>query len=435
MSALPHHHSPLSQRARHRHRFLHSLGRIFGIRIANGTPRDVTAINKTTRLPIDSQTPDDLAIYDLCKRIRHLIVTCNNHSIFTNKELWLKRVRGCVETVASLVICANIQPELFGDLNQLLGQFFIDGLDPTAVGSDGLFIARLEYLCVVIANREMASHQDRIKLDAFLAIDTLSRFGMKDNGEKISDDDALRNARRIDDYFETAKRFCFYELREALRPSEVGMTEERVREVLEHDYEANLSMLERIARAGDEVANIDQSLSRVNNDIRRLGLIRGVRGVHFDEFDHSGLVQPVHFFNPTEQPVFFPQFIFLHKRLRLLSSFSSKFRDVINRRGNGAYQEILEGLGALWGEFDKPGYKWSVVRRRHLMERQLWRLHDLRDGGGFGFFVELSFLAFRQLLNIPLSSDTHLSLILGTFGVITSNWRKHKHSIGTLRHS
>ena len=51
MSALPHHHSPLSQRARRRHRFLH------GIRIANGTPRDVTATSLTTRLPIDSQTP------------------------------------------------------------------------------------------------------------------------------------------------------------------------------------------------------------------------------------------------------------------------------------------------------------------------------------------------------------------------------------------
>ena len=435
MSALPHHHSPLSQRTRHPHCFLHPLGRIFGIPIANGTPRDVTATSLTTRLPIDNQTSDDLAIYDLCKRVRHLIVTCNTHSIFTNKELWLKRVRGCVETVASLVVCANIQPELFGDLERLLRPNFVPGGLLSEVGADGLFRARLECLTFVIASREMAGHQDRIKLDACAAIDTLSRFGEKDNGEQMNDDDdgnALRNARRIDDYFETARQFYFYDLRESLGSSEVGMTVERVKEVLGHDHEA---MLERIALAGDQVANIDQSISKINNIIEGLAgdVFRSLRGVVFDILDHSELVQPIHFFNPTTQPSFFPQFIFLHQRLRLLSSYSSKLRDVVHRRGMGAYPEVLENLRTLWGESDKPGHKWSCVRRRHLMERQLWRLQDLRDGDGFGFWVELSFLVFGQLLYIPLSPDTHSSLILGTFGVVTSTWRNHKHSIGTLR--
>ena len=441
MSALPHHHSPLSQRARHRHRFLHPLGRIFGIRIANGTPRDVTATSKTTRLPIDSQMLDDLAIYDLCKRIRHLIVTCNNHSIFTTKELWLKRARGCVETVASLVVCANIQPELFGDLEELLRPFYITVLPGSYcsdVGADGLFRTRLECLTFVIAYQDMAVHADRMKLDASVAIDTLSWFGMEDNGKRINDDvdgNALRNARTIDDYFAAAKQFWFHELRESLRSSEVGMTEERVREVLEHDHEANLSMLERIALAEDQVANVDLSISRVDNNIRELasGLFYPVRGVDYDEFNHSELDQPIHFFNPTHQPTFFPQFIFLHERLRLLSSYSSKLRDFIDRQGNGAYEEILESLGTSWDELDEPGYKLSGVRRQHFMERQLWRLQDLRDGGGFGLWIEGFFLTARHLLFIPLPSDTHSSLLLGMFGVVTSNWRNHKHSIGTLR--
>ena len=67
------------------------------------------------------------------------------------------------------------------------------------------------------------------------------------------------------------------------------------------------------------------------------------------------------------------------------------------------------------------------------MERQLWRLQDLRDGDGFGFWVELSFLTFGQLLVISLSPGTQSSLIPGMFEMVTSNWRKHKHSIGTLR--
>ena len=435
MSALPHHHSSLPQHTCHPHRFLRRLGHIFGIRIANGTPNDVTAYSLTIPHSGDSQTLDDLAIYDLCKRVRHLIVTCNNHSIFANEELWRKRARGCVETVASLVLCANIQPELFGDLERLLRPNFInDGRLFSALGADGLFLARLECLTFVIASREMARHQDRMKLDACAAIDTLSQFGKKDNGERVNDDDsnALRNARRVDDYFEAARQFYFCDLRESLGSSEVGMTEERVREVLGHDHEV---MLERIALAGDQVANIDQSILRINNNIRELasGLFQNLRSAQFDILDHSKLVQPIHFFNPTKQPSFSPQFIFLHQRLRLLSSYSSKLCDIINQRGDGAYEEILEGLGTLWGELDKPGYKWSSVRRRHLMERQLWRLQDLREGGGFGFWVELFFPLSIQLLHIPLSSDTHSSLILGTFGVVTSNWRKHKHSIGTLR--
>ena len=435
--APPRYQSPLSQRTRHLHRFLHPLGRIFGIQIANGTPRDVTVTCLTTRLSSDSQTLDDLAIYDLCKRVRHLIVTCNNHSIFTTKESWLKRVRGCVETVASLVVCANVQPELFGDLEKLLTPLYRARRDSdlTVVGSDGLFTARLEFLTFIIASREMAGHQDRIKLDSCAAISTLSRFGKKDNGEQMNDNDdgnALRNARTMDDYFETAKQFYFYDLREALGFSKVGMTEERVREVLSHDHEA---MLERIALAVDQVANIDQSILRINNNITRLasGLFQNLRGVNFDILDHSKVVQPIDFFNPTKQPTFFPQFIFLHQRLQILSSYSSKLRDVINRRGNGSHEEIIENLGALWSEWDKPDNSWSGVHQRHLVERQLWRLQDLRDSDGFGFWVELSFLVFRQQLFIPLSSDTHSCLILGMFGVVTSNWRKHKYSIGTLR--
>ncbi|KAH9052770.1 hypothetical protein EDB87DRAFT_343140 [Lactarius vividus] len=67
------------------------------------------------------------------------------------------------------------------------------------------------------------------------------------------------------------------------------------------------------------------------------------------------------------------------------------------------------------------------------MKRQLLRMQDLRDGGGFGFGVELFFLVAHQLLTTPLSQDIHSALIVGTFRTITSNWRQHKHSIGTQR--
>ena len=67
------------------------------------------------------------------------------------------------------------------------------------------------------------------------------------------------------------------------------------------------------------------------------------------------------------------------------------------------------------------------------MVRQLWRLQDLRDSSGFGFWVELFFLVVAQLVTIPLSPDNLSVLILGTFRNITFNWRQHRHSIATQR--
>jgi hypothetical protein len=448
ISIPPHHYSPHFQRTSHLRGLLRSLGRIFGIRIANGTPHDVMATRLMPRLSSYSQAladpPDhgDLVIYDLCERLRHLAGTCDNYSIFTNKELWLKRARGCIETAASLVFCADIEPELFGDLERLLIPLHeaTSGIQ-TAPGSDGLFVARLDCLSFVILNRGMENH-DGIKLNARAAINALSRFGMEDDGGQSSDSDddedknALKNARIMDDYFKSAKQFCLSELRELFRPSGVETTEEQVREALARDHEADISMLERITLAvtADQEANIDTAISKVNDSIIDFSdeLVGWLRGADFDVLAETGLAQPIKFFNPVaERAFFYPQFIYLHQRLRLLCSYSSKLRDIINGQGDGAYQEMVESLGTLWSESDN--HDCSGVHQQHLMERQLYRLQDWRDGGGFGFWVELSFPVVHQILKIPLSSDAHFSLIIGLFKTITYNWRQHKHSIGTQR--
>ena len=400
-----------------------------------------------SRLPSDSQASHDpfahenLAIRDLCKRIRHLVITCENRSIFTNKELWLKRARGCAETAASLVFCADVKPELFGDLERLLNplsQFLVMEFSQiSAPGSDGLFMARHSCLSFVVVNRRMANH-DGIKLEARLAIDSLSRATLESDSDQTNngsdDENALRNARRIDEYFDAAREFCVYRLRGAFKPSEVGMTEEQVKEVLARNHEADITLLERIALATDQVANVDRSIFSINGHIHSFAdyLITTVRGAHFDTFERE-LLQPNQFFNPTKQPMFSPQFIFLHQRLRLLCSFSSALRDIIDGRSNGIYEEILNSLKTLWAEADGPQSTWMAVHRRHLMVRQLWRLQDLRDGGGFGFWVELFFPVIWQLMTIPLSPDNLSVLILGMFRIITVNWRQHKHSIATQR--
>ena len=56
-------------------------------------------------------------------------------------------------------------------------------------------------------------------------------------------------------------------------------------------------------------------------------------------------------------------------------------------------------------------------------------LKDLRDGGGLGFAVRLFLTALKRLLSS--SQESYSVLYVYTFRAITSDWRRHKHSLGT----
>jgi hypothetical protein len=443
---------------------LHPLGRVIGIRTPNTTFHNAAVSRPMSLLSSHDQVPNgipahgDRAIYDLCERVRHLVGTCDNPSVFTNQGLWLKRTRGCIETVASLVLYADINPELFGDLDSLLGKILhrmsdfmvADFRQLSAPGSDGLFLARWTCLSFVVVSRVIAN-DDNIKLNARVAIDSLSRFGMGDGDEQSitadadADESALRNAQRIDDYFESAKEFCVYGLREVFRPSGEEITEDQVREVLARDYEVKVCMLERISAllADGRLERIDWGIFRIKQSMHGFadGLLGTIRGADQLEDpsqvdEKTGRFQPIQLFQPVKELDFLNQFVYLHQRLRFLCSYSSKLRNIIHKHDSSAYEETIESLGTLWDQSDQLNRTvWSVIKARHssLMERQLLRLQDIRDGGGFGFWVELVFLVAYQMLGIPLSHEAHSTLILGTFRVITSNWRQHKHSIGTQR--
>jgi hypothetical protein len=203
ISSPSHHSSPLPQQITRPRSLLH-------------LPRNVTMSQPLPLAPHSGRVPDDphvtgdIAIYDLCKRVRQLLGTCDNHSIFTNQELWLNRARGCVETAASLVFCVDINPGQFGDLERSLLPLFKfvgnQGTYHTAPGADGLFYARLSCLSFVIVNQGMGNY-DGIKLDVRVAIDSLSRFRMEDERKQTNDEDedSRRNAQRIDHDFEAAR--------------------------------------------------------------------------------------------------------------------------------------------------------------------------------------------------------------------------------------
>ncbi|KAH9076962.1 hypothetical protein EDB83DRAFT_1659593 [Lactarius deliciosus] len=430
LSVLPYHGSPHPRRTFHPRTLLRPFRRILGIPTVNVIPRNATVAESIPPTPPDSHVTRDLAINDLCKRVRHLLSTCNNRSLFANKELWRKRAHGCVETVASLVFWSNVKLELFGDLEDLerllreLGE--TEKIrDLSAAGPDGSFVTRWICLSLVIVTRRISSH-DMIKSYAELAIDHLSRFQIGDDGEQTNDDTADKTSemsRRIDDDFKTASQFCVYKLRTAF-------TEEQVRGVLARDHDADISRLENVASVASQMEYVDMAVSEINRIVKN-GLSVHLPGVSFDEFKGTGLIQPVQFldFLVAEGQESTPQFVFLSQRLRLLCSYAPKLRNIIDGRGDDVYQEVLGSLGTLWDDADR---RRSVVGQQHLMERQLWRLLDLRDGDGFGFSVEVFFLVLARLSSMS-SQDTNSALYIRTFRAITSGWRQHKHCIGTQR--
>ncbi|KAH9045192.1 hypothetical protein EDB85DRAFT_6058 [Lactarius pseudohatsudake] len=102
-SVLPYHGSLHPRRTFHPRTLLRPFGRILMMRTVNDTPRDLMVAQSTPPALNDLHVAGDLVIDDLCKRVRHLLGTCNNRSLFASNESWHKRARGCIETISKIL--------------------------------------------------------------------------------------------------------------------------------------------------------------------------------------------------------------------------------------------------------------------------------------------------------------------------------------------
>lgn len=393
------------------------------------------------RAPDVPSSNGEFSVRELYDHVRRLFETCNDRGLFTNEDAWRRRARGCVETAASLVCCAKAELRVFGDIEILLnGLGGVEKVRESSVaGSDPSFVTRWTCLSLV-AIRGMLD-QDRnsqvLRERSGNVIQALSQLRMEGvkSDNNTEDENALTNARRIDEQFNRAKTLCVNQLNRVLRNLEADGTEEQTRDIL-RGYESKISDLEGIKIEADLMEEIDWSISVVDFAIRSLtsGLILQLPGVTFDDFLRCVPSSPDQIFTfpgaVTVGGQVSPQWVFLRQRLRCLGSLGPKLRDVVEGRETADYQETLKHLRTIR---DTAHDNASIANARHLMERQLWRLQDLRDGGGFGFTVELFFLSLRQLLSMSSSSDSFSTFYVGTFRAVTSNWRQHKHSLGTQR--
>ena len=117
-----------------------------------------------------------------------------------------------------------------------------------------------------------------------------------------------------------------------------------------------------------------------------------------------------------------PQLIFPGQRLQALASLGSYLRGVLDGKDADELNSVLSNLN----------YAGRLPQslRRPDMKRQQWRLQDLRDGGGFGYTVELFFLTLKQLLSISSLPESGIFYV-GTFRSIASHSELGRQSLGT----
>jgi hypothetical protein len=378
------------------------------------------AVDSTSLIHQHPQSLEGTAGDTICRCVRYLFETCKNHSYFENEEARHRRMRACVEAAASLVCCIDFQLDRFGEIGKLvseIGRIENTNESPTTT-SDQSFIVRWTCLSLLSVQR-IISGNEQLQAHAGYAVRGLARF-QKVGGE--TDEKAWRSAQRIEECFETAWERV-EELDQAFEPWTQKRSKEQVEEIL-RNHDQQISELERIKVEADDMVDVDWriALYQEKMDEATYGLARKLPGVSSDEPRRSESFLRSDTFNisPTVSAPFFPQLILPGQQVQALARLGSKLREVLDGQVTDGHEEVLKSLKSA---VQDPV---SLRRTNGLVKWQLWRLQDLRDGGGLGFTVERFFITLKKLLSIPSLHESNSVFYIGAFKVITSHWEGTK---------
>jgi hypothetical protein len=374
-------------------------------------------------------------VYELCRCVRNFFYAYNMEGDFMDTMERQRRMRGCVETAASLVCCTRVELGLFGKAEKVLSKA-LSKLgdrerinDPFAIISNPLFTVRWTCLSLVtiwkIVDANMLQELAKFVLDGFARLHTESGIP----GTMAF----MAIAQRIDGYLMKAwSPVVDLHLAFDSEPWSLSRTESDIIEIL-NSREESISELERIADEAVGVEDVDWRIAIFQERMDGITheLMQRLPGVFFNRLKSAAPImisEAFDFPSVVITPVP-PQLIFPGQQIQSLCTLGRRLRDIIEGQNTETHEETLKSLESL------REIPISLYGLNHLLKRQLWRLLDLRDGRGLGFTIELFFLVVRQLSYMSSSSELELTKVFytGTFEVITSNWEKSKWSTGTQR--
>ncbi|KAN0136301.1 hypothetical protein V8E53_005906 [Lactarius tabidus] len=380
--------------------------------------------SQVSLLPNSPHLPKGTSVHTISRCVRYLFETCNNHNSFTNKGARHRRMRACIEVTVPLICRSGFQLDWFGEISELVSEIgHIEQINqsPTS-GSDLLFVRSWTCLSLMVTPQILNNNQ--VRMLARLAVGGLGRyqstFGKPDEA-------AQKNAQTIDSYLEKAWD-NLDDLRRAFEPSGRERTREQVEEII-RTHETQVSELVRIGIEADSLEEeVDWRVFLLQDAMDDAGhrLMRQLPGVSFSEFKRTDpSIREVFNFPFVGTTPFAPRLIFPGQQLQALAKISLKLREILNGGNSESDNAMLESLKIL-DQIPTP-----LHRPDSLMTRQLWRLQDLRDGGGLGFTLELFFLTFRQLLSTSVARNSDQVSFCGTFKAITSRWADSTQSLAT----
>jgi hypothetical protein len=336
-----------------------------------------------------TSTRESNTIRELSGRIAHLFNTCKDRSSFPTDELWRRRTRACVGATVSLLCYSNVELDWFGDILRTLGDIGnFEGIrNLSLAGRDESFVMR--WTCLSIMGVRRAIPNDNVlKEHVKSAVASFVGVAHSDHIDKAAEE----NTWEIDKVFEGSW--------ERSR----GNAIERVLSVSK-TFQFRRSLQSTEYRAVN-LEGIDEVSQRI---------IHQLPGVQFDFPDPEPVNDLPHIPRQTFELFGDPL------KLRFLTprQLLDKFRDC---------SQYYWALTA----YDRQVLE-KVFWPKNLQQRQLWRIQDLRDGGGLGFAVELFLLSLKQLLSTFPSHESYSQLYTITLKTITSDWRKYKHSLGTQK--
>ena len=368
----------------------------------------------------------------LCRCVRNFFES-ESEAYSMDSKVQRKRIRGCIETAASLVCCTDVELGSFGEVAAVLSE--VGDKEKTkdllSIKSNPLFTVRWTCLSLV-AIKQMVNNNQLQELAKF-ALSSIAPF--QTNTDRRNPMAMARTVvEKMDDDLKKAWD-AVLDLRLALGlwNQNQNQTESEIRRIL-NDCEASIQELERIASEAVVVNDIDWRIHLLQKSMDELthNLTRRLPGVFFHGLPPTpSNVSSEAFDLPSVQNTSIPpQLIFPGQQLRSMYILGQRLRDITEGQNTERDEETLKYLR----EVPIP-----LCGLNNLMERQLWRLLDLRDGGGLGFTIELFFLSLRELSSSSLSPDKSPSpdskeaFYTGTFDVIKSDWKKGKNLVGTQR--
>ena len=377
-------------------------------------------------------------VYRLCRCVRNFFES-ESEGDFMDSKVQRTRMRGCIETAASLVCCADVKLDSFGELAEVLSK--VGDKEQTnnssSIISNPLFTVR--WTCLSLVAIKQILSDNRLQELAKLALDGIAPFQTNSNpGNRDTVTMALEAAQKMDYNLKKAWE-AVLNLRLALEPWSLNQNKSvsEIRSIL-NTREESIQELERIATEAVGLKEIDWRIrflqETMDEDTHKL--TRRLPGVFFDELpptapNMTSEASDLPSVQTTPSPIP-PQLIFPGQQLQNIYILGQRLRDITKRENTEWDEETLKSLEYL-REVPIP-----LRGLDYLMERQIWRLLDLHDGDGLGFTIELFFLALRQLSSASPSPDKSSSELeevfyTGTFEVIKSNWKKNKNSAGTRR--